>query len=316
MKVLSSTLEQLPVNVRFWDGSEYVAHEDPDVPVVLIEDERAIAHFLHSPNQLGLSRAWVSGCLDVDGDLEKVLDLRHSVRDLSLGRMDRLRLAVAALRVTGARALRRPPIPRSEAAPRAGCTRCAATGPRCAITTTSPTASTRCCSARAWSTRARTSPPRRLARGGAGAQARGDLPQAAPAAGRALARHRLRLGLARAARRASTTACARSASRSRSRRPSSRAGAIARGGPGRPRRGPRARLPRARRRRRSTRSRASACTSTSAARSSTPTCDAVHRCCGRAGCSSTTASRASTPSRRAARRSSAATSSPTASCIR
>ncbi len=45
----------------------------------------------------------------------------------------------------------------------------------------------------------------------AGAQARADLPQAAPAAGRAAARHRLRLGLARPARGARATACARSA---------------------------------------------------------------------------------------------------------
>jgi cyclopropane-fatty-acyl-phospholipid synthase len=117
LKGLSSALEQLPVNVRFWDGSTYVTRDDPDAPVVRIEDERAIAHFVHAPNQLGLSRAWVSGALDVDGDLEKVLDLRHQVRDLSLGHMGRARLIAAVLRVAGARALRRPPIPRAEAQP-------------------------------------------------------------------------------------------------------------------------------------------------------------------------------------------------------
>ena len=108
---------ELPVTVRFWDDSTVVARDDPDAPVVLIRDEQAIAHFLRAPNQLGLGRAWVSGALDVDGDLERVLGLRHRVSELSLGRLGRARLAAAALRVAGPRALRRPPIPECEAEP-------------------------------------------------------------------------------------------------------------------------------------------------------------------------------------------------------
>ena len=105
------------MTVRFWDDSTVVARDDPDAPVVLIRDEQAIAHFLRAPNQLGLGRAWVSGALDVDGDLERVLGLRHRVSGLSLGRLGRARLAAAALRVAGPRALRRPPIPECEAEP-------------------------------------------------------------------------------------------------------------------------------------------------------------------------------------------------------
>ena len=116
-KVLADALRQLPVTVRFWDDSMVVARDDPDAPVVLIRDEQAIAHFLRAPNQLGLGRAWVSGALDVDGDLERVLGLRQRVGGLSLGPLGRARLAAAALRVAGPRALRRPPIPASEAAP-------------------------------------------------------------------------------------------------------------------------------------------------------------------------------------------------------
>jgi cyclopropane-fatty-acyl-phospholipid synthase len=59
----------------------------------------------------------VSGALDVDGDLERVLGLRHRVSALSLGPFRRARLAAAALRVAGPRALRRPPIPACEAEP-------------------------------------------------------------------------------------------------------------------------------------------------------------------------------------------------------
>ena len=113
MKTLAGALGQLPVTVRFWDGSAVVSRDDPDAPVVLIRDEQAIAHFLRAPNQLGLGRAWVSGALDVDGDLERVLGLRRRV-----GR--------ASTRAPGSRAARcalpcappvrapcaRPPIPR------------------------------------------------------------------------------------------------------------------------------------------------------------------------------------------------------------
>jgi cyclopropane-fatty-acyl-phospholipid synthase len=116
MRTLAGALGRLPVTVRFWDGSAVVA-PDPDAPVVLIRDERAVAHFLRAPNQLGLGRAWVSGALDVDGDLERVLGLRRRVGELQLGRLGRARLAADALRVAGPRALRRPPIPESEAAP-------------------------------------------------------------------------------------------------------------------------------------------------------------------------------------------------------
>ena len=105
------------MSLRFWDDSTVVARGNPDAPVVLIRDERAIAHFVRSPNQLGLGRAWVSGSLDVDGDLERVLGLRHRVSDLSLGRLGRARLAAAALRVAGPRAVRRPPTPECEAEP-------------------------------------------------------------------------------------------------------------------------------------------------------------------------------------------------------
>ena len=64
-------------------------------------------------------------------------------------------------------------------------------------TTTSPTRSTACGSTRAWCIRARISTDdARIARRRAGAEARPHLPQAAARAGRALARHRLRLGRA------------------------------------------------------------------------------------------------------------------------
>jgi cyclopropane-fatty-acyl-phospholipid synthase len=62
-----------------------------------------------------LARAWVDGSLDVDGDLEAVLRVRGAFAGLRLSAADRLRVATAALRVVGRRALRFPPVPAVEA---------------------------------------------------------------------------------------------------------------------------------------------------------------------------------------------------------
>ena len=139
--------------------------------------------------------------------------------------------------------------------------------------------------------------PGRVARGRPGAQARADLPQAAPRPRRAAARHRLRLGLAADPRR-------RAPRRARRRRHPlgvpgpARARADRGRRPVRPDRDPRQRLPRDHRRpvrqdrqRRHVRARRPR-------RSSIPTRAPCTTCCGPAGCSSTTASRACTPSRR------------------
>lgn len=59
----------LPIRLRAWDGS---AAGPPDAPAVLLRRRRALAHLLHAPGELGLARAYVSGDLDVDGDLAEV----------------------------------------------------------------------------------------------------------------------------------------------------------------------------------------------------------------------------------------------------
>jgi cyclopropane-fatty-acyl-phospholipid synthase len=80
----------------------------------VIRDPAAVAHLLRAPSQLGLARAWVDGSLDVDGDLETVLQARSAFRGVRLSATDRARLALAALRVLGPRALRPPAIPQIE----------------------------------------------------------------------------------------------------------------------------------------------------------------------------------------------------------
>ncbi|WP_030739905.1 cyclopropane-fatty-acyl-phospholipid synthase family protein [Streptomyces sp. NRRL S-31] len=61
----------LPVRLKAWDGSEA---GPPDAPTLVLRNRRALRRMLFKPGELGLARAWVSGDLDVEGDLYTALD--------------------------------------------------------------------------------------------------------------------------------------------------------------------------------------------------------------------------------------------------
>jgi cyclopropane-fatty-acyl-phospholipid synthase len=109
---------RLPVALRFWDGSmlgpDPRADPAPGLPTVIVRDRRAIAHLMHEPGELGLSRAYVDGSLAAEGDLERLLALRRQLRTTALDARDRARLALGALRLAGPAVLRRPPAPSIE----------------------------------------------------------------------------------------------------------------------------------------------------------------------------------------------------------
>ena len=104
-----------PVNMRFWDGSVLRAESAEDGRSVVVVEPRALAHVMREPSEIGLARAWVDGSLTVDGALEDVLSTRHEFAGARLSIRDRLRLALAAVRVAGLGVLRRPPTPEIEA---------------------------------------------------------------------------------------------------------------------------------------------------------------------------------------------------------
>jgi cyclopropane-fatty-acyl-phospholipid synthase len=62
----------LPVRLRAWDGSEAGT---PGTPVVVIRSAQALRRILWRPGELGLARAYISGDLDVEGDLTDGLRL-------------------------------------------------------------------------------------------------------------------------------------------------------------------------------------------------------------------------------------------------
>ena len=72
---LKSLLENLlqtpmPIRLRAWDGSEA---GPSDAPVLVIRHKRALRRLMWQPNELGLARAYVSGEIDVEGDLYDAL---------------------------------------------------------------------------------------------------------------------------------------------------------------------------------------------------------------------------------------------------
>jgi cyclopropane-fatty-acyl-phospholipid synthase len=60
----------LPVRLRAWDGSESGPR---DAPVVVVRSRRALRRLLWQPGELGLAQAYVTGELDVEGDLAEGL---------------------------------------------------------------------------------------------------------------------------------------------------------------------------------------------------------------------------------------------------
>ena len=101
--------------LRFWDGSEVPPPPTADDELTLVvRDPVALVYALRQPNELGFGRAWVTGALDVDGDLERGLALRDRFRGLRLSAADRL-AALRAVARLGAVRLRGPAVPASEA---------------------------------------------------------------------------------------------------------------------------------------------------------------------------------------------------------
>jgi cyclopropane-fatty-acyl-phospholipid synthase len=74
----------LPVRVRAWDKSEA---GPADAPAVVLRSPRALRRALWRPGELGLARAYVSGDLDVEGDLTEGLRLAWgAIRSARSGR--------------------------------------------------------------------------------------------------------------------------------------------------------------------------------------------------------------------------------------
>jgi len=103
---LATALPRRPFSVRFWDGTTLPATDgNGEGPTFTVRSPGAIAQLVRAPGELGLSRAYVTGELEVD-DLDKVVAMMDSLLEHRIGRAERARLAIAAIRACG---LTRPP---------------------------------------------------------------------------------------------------------------------------------------------------------------------------------------------------------------
>jgi cyclopropane-fatty-acyl-phospholipid synthase len=95
-----------PVEFRAYDGSTAGRPGEPPV-TVSVRDETAVKYLAQAPGAMGLARAYVSGHLDVDGDMYTALRRLAGAQELNLSRADKL----AILRELGGPGLLFPRIP-------------------------------------------------------------------------------------------------------------------------------------------------------------------------------------------------------------
>ncbi|WP_338692645.1 cyclopropane-fatty-acyl-phospholipid synthase family protein [Streptomyces sp. Q6] len=95
----------LPVRLRTWDHTET---GPPDGPVVVVRSRRALRRLLWQPGELGLAQAYVTGEIDVEGDLAEGLRAiwsaarQHSLHPPRLTLGERVRAAAVAARLGAA----------------------------------------------------------------------------------------------------------------------------------------------------------------------------------------------------------------------
>ena len=114
LRELDKAMPERPFAIRLWNGTG-LPSTNGGGPTFEVRSPDAFAHALLAPGQLGLSRAYVSGALDVD-DLEQALEFLDNWEPPPVDGRARARLALAAARAFG---LKRPPAPpKAELRPR------------------------------------------------------------------------------------------------------------------------------------------------------------------------------------------------------
>jgi cyclopropane-fatty-acyl-phospholipid synthase len=105
------------IALRFWDGS--TLGRDPDLApaTIVVRSPQALRRMLWAPGELGLARSYVTGDIEIEGDVYSVLDVRSILADhdegVRLG-FDGRGVAVLAKTAAALGALGLPPAPPPE----------------------------------------------------------------------------------------------------------------------------------------------------------------------------------------------------------
>ena len=104
--------DESPVGLRAYDGSE-AGPPDP-VAVLVVRSPEALRYLATAPGQVGLARAYVTGAIEIEGDVYEALDgvISHVRTPVRWTRLVRLFAGF------GIGVLKRPPVPPEEAPPR------------------------------------------------------------------------------------------------------------------------------------------------------------------------------------------------------
>lgn len=104
--------EPAPLRIEFWDGSAIGPDASQAPGTLRVRSPNAVRRILWRPNEVGFARAYVSGELDVDGDVPTVIEaLRDATYDVGRVGWSTVAVALTAARRLGhvGRPLPRPP---------------------------------------------------------------------------------------------------------------------------------------------------------------------------------------------------------------
>jgi cyclopropane-fatty-acyl-phospholipid synthase len=105
----------LPAAVRFWDGSEMGPGEPGSASdTIVVKNKRGLTYAVMRPDQVGVARGWVSGDLELEGDLERVMMAGSRLYGFDFTAKEKLQAARIALSV-GAVKIPPPKPPETEA---------------------------------------------------------------------------------------------------------------------------------------------------------------------------------------------------------
>ncbi|MGB0120752.1 MAG: hypothetical protein WBP55_07365, partial [Solirubrobacterales bacterium] len=97
----------LPAAVRFWDGSEIGPGQQGSVAdTIVVRNKRGLSYAVMRPDQVGIARGWVSGDIELEGDLERVMMAGSKLYGFDFTAREKLEAARIALSVG---AIRLPP---------------------------------------------------------------------------------------------------------------------------------------------------------------------------------------------------------------
>ena len=99
-EILRRVFGRVPASFAFrlWDGTEVRFGSDPPVCIAVIKSQEVFVALMRDPSPGHFAEAYVSGAIDLEGDLYKTMHVANAVEGIALSAGERVRIAVAMLR--------------------------------------------------------------------------------------------------------------------------------------------------------------------------------------------------------------------------